>query len=162
MAARFHRPPRPTRRTGRTRTGRAGRSAGLTSLPAPTPTPLAAVHVMPRPAPRPARLAVLDCEPCGLHAGPFLLPEAVQAAGTHDDLRHGGTPTVLITGDPDGRPVFVCIDETAELLRRPLPDPDTAEARRIAATLTAILAAGRSAVLIAPRPGDGPDLGGAA
>lgn len=156
MAARFHHPPRPTRRT---RTGRTGR---LTCLPAPVAVPLAAVHVMPRRTPRPTLLAVLDCPPCGLHDGPYVLPEAVQAAGTHDDLCHDGTPTAWITGDPDGRPVFVLVDECAELLRQPLPDPEGDDARRITATLAAVLAAGRSAVLIARRPGPGPDLGGAA
>ncbi len=155
MAARFHHPPRPARRT------RTGRTARLTCLPPPA-APLAAVHVMPRRSPHPTPLVVLDCLPCGLHAGPFLLPEAVQAAGTHDDRRHDGTPTAAITGDPDGRPVFVLVDECAELLRQPLPDPEGDDARRITATLTAVLTAGRSAVLIARRPGAGPDLGGAA
>jgi hypothetical protein len=100
MTARF-RPPRP----GRVR--RAGASS--------PPAQLAAVHVMPRPALRPVRLVVLDCPVCELHAGPFLPVEADQLAGTHDDLMHGGRPTVVVSADPDPQPTFTLADSPPDI-----------------------------------------------
>jgi hypothetical protein len=92
MAARFRTPPPArTRRVN------------------PVPR-FAAVYVMPRPALRPARLVVLDCPVCELHAGPFPPAEAGQLAGTHDDLMHGGRPTAFVSPDPDSRPTFTVGD----------------------------------------------------
>ena len=64
---------------------------------------------MPRPALRPVRLVVLDCPACELHAGPFLPAEADQLAGAHDDLIHGGHPTVSGSADPDPQPTFTVV-----------------------------------------------------
>jgi hypothetical protein len=46
------------------------------------------------------------CPPCGLAGGPFVggEPEAVQHAGTHDDLSHGGRPTTDVEATAERRP----------------------------------------------------------
>ena len=95
MAARFH-SPHPSRR---------GHSVHLALVPAP----LAAVLPLPvsgrqsRPE-GPARPVLLICRPCELTAGPMPAAKAEQAAGAHDDLRHGGVPTATLRTVPGPRP----------------------------------------------------------
>ena len=84
MAARFHHPPQSHRP--------ARRRAGLPALLV-VPDRLAPVLPMPRPAARPSRLVVLSCGPCGLTGDPAPAGEVEQAAGSHDDQHHDGTPT---------------------------------------------------------------------
>lgn len=51
----------------------------------------------------PASAVGLECVPCQLAGSAASPAEAVQLAGTHDDLLHGGRPTVEIRAGGDSR-----------------------------------------------------------